>query len=82
MTLRDQIRQTIRPWRICGIAGLLIMAPAGIFAGLKKLGVADPGESWPLLVMLVLVGAVLLIVSVIGQSSIRCPKCRGLLGFY
>jgi hypothetical protein len=82
VTLREQIRQARRPWSTCAIAGLLMWAPPGFFAALKNFGLGDTGEYWPLLVILVLVGALLLLVGAIGQWSIRCPKCRGVLGSY
>ena len=80
MTLRDQIKQTHRRNSIFSIAGLVVCAPAGLFAGLIKLGVAEPTEYWPLLAILLLAGVVLLIVGAVGRWSIRCPNCRGILG--
>ena len=82
MTLGEQIRRTRRPWAICALVGLLMLTPPALVAALKRSGHADPGEYWPLLVFLVLTGAVLLIVGAIGQWTIRCPKCHGLLGSY
>ena len=80
MKLRDQMRQTRRPWRICVITGAVILVPPLLVALQMKLVPSQPPEYWPLLVILTLVGSGLLIVGGIGQWSIRCPKCRGLFG--
>jgi hypothetical protein len=82
MSLRDQIKQAQRPWRLCVIAGLLLLAPPFLFGAFKRLGVGEPGGYWPILVMLVLVGMGLLLIGAIGHWSVSCPQCRGFIGFY
>lgn len=82
VTLRDQIEQAQRPWRTCVIAGMLLLAPPFLFGVFKSLGAAEPGEYWPVLVILVLAGMILLLIGALGQWTICCPKCRGVLGFY
>ena len=80
MTLRDQIKQTRRRYSICGIAGIVTCAPPGLAAVIIKLDGTQPPEYWPLLVVLVLVGGVLFVIGWFGQSMMRCPKCRGMIG--
>ena len=80
MTLRDQIKQTRRRNSIFGIAGLVMWTPLGLAAVIIKLDGTQPPEYWPVLVILVLVGGVLLLIGAIGQWTMRCPQCRGILG--
>lgn len=80
MTIREQIKQTRRRNSLLCIAGLVMWAPPGLAAVIIKQDGAQPPEYWPLLVLLVLVGTVLLMIGVIGQWTLRCPKCRAVLG--
>jgi hypothetical protein len=80
VTLRDQIKQTRRRNSIFSMAGLVMCAPPGLAAVIIKLNGAQPPEYWPLLVILLLAGVVLLLVGAIGQWGIRCPKCRAIIG--
>jgi hypothetical protein len=79
VTLREQINEQMRqnrsPLRICGvIAACLMLAPL-VFAGKMHVAVEQG------VVILALAGGVLIIVLAITRGRIRCPKCRGLLGY-
>ena len=80
MTLRDQLKQTRLRYNIFSAAAIAFLLPPFLVAAKMKATGAQPPEYWPLLVILVLIGVVLLLISVIGQWTLRCPKCHDIVG--
>ena len=77
--VREKIRRSRLPWNICALAGVLLLVPPGYFAVMKAVGAGEPGGRRTLLMVLALAGGALFILGAIGQWTIRCPQCRGLL---
>ena len=80
MTLRDQLKQTRRRHDIFGVAGLVLIAPPSLVITKLEVEGTQPPEYWPLLVILFLIGVVLVLIGAIGQWTMRCPKCHGIIG--
>ena len=80
MTPRDQFKQTRRRYTIFGAASIVFLLPPALVAANMKVTGAPPPEYWPLLVILLLIGVVLLLIGLVGQWTMRCPKCHGIIG--